>query len=624
MPARPSLSLCIPTYNRAAYLGDALESGLAETASQPRGTVEILVCDNASTDETPQVIARIKAAHPELRTYRNDENIGFDRNYLRCMEKARGKYVWFIGDDDVWSPGSIARVLCEIEAGADACLCLAEACDSDLKPFIVLPWYMDQDPPKIWCLDNRTDLIRYFNACARNAGAFAFISVAIFRRDRFLAKQESLGQVKMDMGYVHLWGMMEFLRRPSRLHYIPEPLVRNRMSDALDDSYWAKNLFGRWMHDLRGWAQVADTVFGDDPELHDAFSRIVGRNHHDTILPGLRRHAPDEAAWQDAKPYLIRAGFSEVRIAAVDLAFQYMDKDRRPMESLDPASLCLVDLPILARGAGRIAVLALGGLQNVLEGAGLLATLRHRPGTPRIRVFCTPECAELLDGFEVQGVDPERYARDEVYREPLAQGIIDFAPELVVNLDPERGLQADDLAAAALPAGGLAFSLPDRGQDAKQIKAVNSAYTRLLPGDAGAAGLLEALGLEACPPSLWPTQAAREEAKGVLDRLGWMPSKTLAVLVDHPSVVEDPLFQSTVAEAAGSGWNAVGMGGRGTYSLLDRLLDPLGDRAVNLAGILNLGSTVAMLQLCGDFVGGTSFLGSVAKACGCPRIGLRG
>ena len=71
MSARPRLSLCIPTWNRGRYLQGALESGLREAAGQPPGTVEVLVCDNASTDETAEVISRIQAAHPELCAYRN-------------------------------------------------------------------------------------------------------------------------------------------------------------------------------------------------------------------------------------------------------------------------------------------------------------------------------------------------------------------------------------------------------------------------------------------------------------------------------------------------------------------------------------------------------------------------
>lgn len=619
MPPRPRLSLCIPTYNRATFLEGAIQSGLEEAKKQAPGIVEVLVCDNASSDETPDLISRIQTAHPELRAFRNSKNLGFDLNYLRCVEEARGEFVWVMGDDDVWNPGCVSRVLGELEAGADACLCLAEACDLELKPTIVLPWYLDPNPPTVWHLESRKDLIRYFNACARNAGVFAFISVAIFRRDRFLLHRESL-QEAIGSCYVHLWGMMAFLRQPALLRYIPECLVQARMSDAHSDSYASANLYGRWMLDLHAWVHIANVVFGDDPELQDAFCRIVGRNHHNTILPGLRQHAPSEAAWLEAKPYLVRAGFSPVRIAAVDLAFQHMYGDRLPMPTLHPESLCLVDLPLLARGARRIAVLALTGLQSLMEGAALLAALRNAGRTHHVRVFCTPDCAALLAGFEQQCLDPRRYAGDVPYRETIARTISDYAPELVVNLDRNRGIQSDDMAAAASPAGGIAFELPKREQDDKAMRFLNNSYQYLLPKEAGPDALLDALGLEPTAATLWPSEAAREEASQIFKGLGWEEAQTLAVLVDHPSIPADPAFQTALRQAARSTGKALGFGGRGSHALLQDLLTPWGDRAVNLGGILGLGATAALLQRCGGFLGGTPLLQALARACGCAPI----
>jgi hypothetical protein len=362
-----------------------------------------------------------------------------------------------------------------------------------LTPVVVLPWYLDDDPPRVWHLESREDLIRYFDACARNAGVFAFISVSIFRRDRFLLHRESI-QRSIGTGYPHLWGMMEFLRQPANLHYLPEVVVQNRMSDRHADSYASLDLYGRWMSDLRGWAQIADALFAEDPGLHASFSKIIGRNHHNTILPGLRRCAPTEAAWLEAKPYLERAGFSPVRIAAVDLAFQYMHRNRLPMATLRPEALCLVDLPLLARGAERIAILALGP-HCLAEGTSLLTLLRDQGRLDHVRVFCSPECAEPLDGFSLQWLDPKRCSSDPAYREAIARTMIDYAPELVVNLDRDRGTHADDLAAAARPAGAIAFELPAPGRDQAPSGTADHAYTCLVAPEAGPDAMLAVLGL---------------------------------------------------------------------------------------------------------------------------------
>ena len=304
---------------------------------------------------------------------------------------------------------------------------------------------------------------------------------------------------------------------------------------------------------------------------------------------------------------------SPVQLAALDFLYQHMYGSRLPMPSLDPAGLCLADLPLVARGARRIAVLALGGLPDLLAGAGLLAALRARAGADRIQVLTKAEGAPLLDGFQVRPVDPGRYAGDPVYRETVAQALAEFAPELMVNLDPERAIQGDDLVNAALPAGAVAHELPARGQDERTIKAANGAYSLLVPRGAA---MFEALGLDAAAPALWPARAAREEADGLLARLGWDPGRTMAVLMEEGAA--DPAFQDALAAAQQAEWTFLGLGDRGGYRRLEGLLDPLEGRAANLAGVLELDVTAALLGRVGAFLASGPGLRALARACGCP------
>jgi hypothetical protein len=129
--------------------------------------------------------------------------------------------------------------------------------------------------------------------------------------------------------------------------------------------------------------------------------------------------------------------------------------------------------------------------------------------------------------------------------------------------------------------------------------------------------MLEALRLEAGPPGLWPSPGHREKAQAMLKDLGWDPKTTLALLVDHPSILEDPDILAALAEAIDAGWTLVGLGTRATHPFLEALLCPLEDRALNLAGGMGLGSMAALLQCCGASLGGSPLLQSMAKACGC-------
>ena len=97
---RPLLSICIPTYNRASFLRSTLWNWLPQVRLTD-GIVELIVCDNASTDNIQAVIKEAKE-WGGFQYYRNDVNIGAISNMYRLVEElAIGKYVWVVGDDDI-------------------------------------------------------------------------------------------------------------------------------------------------------------------------------------------------------------------------------------------------------------------------------------------------------------------------------------------------------------------------------------------------------------------------------------------------------------------------------------------------------------------------------------------
>ncbi|MDD1651877.1 MAG: glycosyltransferase [Methanomicrobiales archaeon] len=95
----PLVSICIPTWNRAGMVGDAIRSALAQTCRD----IEVLVVDNASTDTTADVVASFR--DPRLRYVKNDRNLGLFGNFNRCIELAQGKYLHILHSDDLIPPG---------------------------------------------------------------------------------------------------------------------------------------------------------------------------------------------------------------------------------------------------------------------------------------------------------------------------------------------------------------------------------------------------------------------------------------------------------------------------------------------------------------------------------------
>jgi len=112
VPADPvvAISILVPTYNRAKYIKELLDRFKAELRKLPPGEVEVILVDNASTDETPDVARKFE--HLEwFRFIRNATNVGASKNLFVALPACRGKYVWWMGDDDWPETGVIGAVL---------------------------------------------------------------------------------------------------------------------------------------------------------------------------------------------------------------------------------------------------------------------------------------------------------------------------------------------------------------------------------------------------------------------------------------------------------------------------------------------------------------------------------
>lgn len=97
MPSDPPLvTVGIPTYNRA---GQTLPAALESALAQDYPHVEIVVSDNCSSDNTPQLVASY--SDRRVRYLRQKVNIGPTSNYKACLEAARGVYFLLLHDDDL-------------------------------------------------------------------------------------------------------------------------------------------------------------------------------------------------------------------------------------------------------------------------------------------------------------------------------------------------------------------------------------------------------------------------------------------------------------------------------------------------------------------------------------------
>lgn len=164
------LSICVPTYNGSQTIGRCLQS-IIEARKGFEDVVEIIVSDNASTDDTYKIVSSIREANYYV--YSNADNIGYNKNLFRLVDEySKGEFVWTIGDDDLISKYSIE-------------LFMKYACEMDillLKNEILLEYDSINNKRKL-----TADKMSYYMAIDKIANGSnilaTFMTCAIFRRE---------------------------------------------------------------------------------------------------------------------------------------------------------------------------------------------------------------------------------------------------------------------------------------------------------------------------------------------------------------------------------------------------------------------------------------------------------
>ncbi|MBB3255885.1 acetyltransferase-like isoleucine patch superfamily enzyme [Paraburkholderia bannensis] len=113
------LSLCIPTYNRSATLKTTLESIVTQEAFLATNEIEVVIADNCSNDDTAQVATDYANRFPgKILFYRNEVNIGPEKNFHLVLAKARGQFLKLHNDSLLVRDGSLGEIVKVIRASA--------------------------------------------------------------------------------------------------------------------------------------------------------------------------------------------------------------------------------------------------------------------------------------------------------------------------------------------------------------------------------------------------------------------------------------------------------------------------------------------------------------------------
>ena len=222
------LSIGIPTYNGSRYIREALDSIITQLDDIDE-EVEIVISDNASTDQTPEIIREYQNKYSFIKYFRNEENVGPDRNFDLAVRRSTGEYVWLFSDDDKLKSGAIKKVL-EV---------LRE------YPNVGLIWvnYGIYNEDFSICTMERRDLGSIEDVCCNSADEFYatthILSTACCTN---IVKRSSWNNVDREKfigsSFVHVGVISSYLIKENNAYCINYPYVMIRMRRV---SRWANN-----------------------------------------------------------------------------------------------------------------------------------------------------------------------------------------------------------------------------------------------------------------------------------------------------------------------------------------------------------------------------------------------
>jgi abequosyltransferase len=283
LPDQPLLTIAVPTYNRSATLNQLLQCLAPQLQGESR--VELLISDNASPDDTPQLIQDFEQCGHVVRYVRNSVNIGPDRNFAQCFEMARGRFFVLMGDDDLLVPGALAKILH-----------LLEAHDPDIVYLSSYPFSVDALAERQEDSLGRTyhvmeDALQF----ARTANLMlTFISGVIVNRDRFAEIKHEPVTEFTETFLIQLSWTLPFLRDHRRSICVWERLLAGRINNS--GGYNIAKVFGVNLKHL------AERLLPDKPFIAQSFSNAALRRWFPGTICELRaKPAPKaeiDGIWQ--------------------------------------------------------------------------------------------------------------------------------------------------------------------------------------------------------------------------------------------------------------------------------------------------------------------------------------
>lgn len=269
------LTICIPTYNRAALLHGLIENIFSEIdQSDYSEDVQILIVDGNSEDNTPQIIEEFKIGGRRIKYFRRENKVGIDRDILKCIELSDGEYCWLFSDDDRLTSGAIKHLvdILREEGNLTGCFCNRQSYDFQMKKKVAEAkgW-----PGRIL----KEDHIFIDKAeCFKWIGMdFGFLSSQVVKRSEWqsVVEGEIFGEL-YNSYYLMVHIIFRMMDKKFKWLYINKPLVKQRTGN--DSLLNREGIMKRQLVEHNSFQIILDKHYDKESEVRkEIFRKMVAR-----------------------------------------------------------------------------------------------------------------------------------------------------------------------------------------------------------------------------------------------------------------------------------------------------------------------------------------------------------
>lgn len=260
------LSICIPTYNFGAFIGQTLDSILPQITKE----VEVIVLDGGSVDETGEVVVARQRSCEQLVYFRQDFRGGIDRDIEKVVSLARGKYCWLFSADDIMLPGAIDKVLDAIKSSDDIYVCEHILCNLEMTPISDYPPFDGLRHPRRFNLGDAEQRKEYFRMARTSEAFFSFMSGPIFKKevwDGAKIPESFRGTCWIVAGH-----LLSMVSKGITVNYLNEKLLHKR---GENDSFSDLGVINRYRIAIEAFQHVGNSVFGEHSEEAFHIRRVL-------------------------------------------------------------------------------------------------------------------------------------------------------------------------------------------------------------------------------------------------------------------------------------------------------------------------------------------------------------